>query len=72
MAKIIPHCLLVATMTVSRRLVSMGRKLCLFVYYVELTNNKQWMVEEATTLNGAMESRMVEGSIRRKIQEQCM
>jgi hypothetical protein len=42
----------------------MGKKLCLFVYYVELIDNKQWMVEEATTLNGAMESRMVEGSIR--------
>ncbi len=45
----------------------MGRKLCLFVYYVELTNNKQWMVEEATALNGAMESQMVEGNIRRRI-----
>ncbi len=45
----------------------MGRKLCLFVYYVELIDNKQWMAEEATTLNGAMESRMVEGNIRRRI-----
>jgi len=30
-------------MIVSRRLVSSGRKLCLFVYYVEQINNKQWM-----------------------------
>jgi len=45
----------------------MGRKLCLFMYYVELINNKQWMVEESRTLNGAMESRMVQGSIRRRI-----
>jgi hypothetical protein len=56
-------------MTLSRRLVSMGRKLCLFVYYVELINNKQWMVEESVTLNGAMEGQMVEGSVRRRIQE---
>jgi hypothetical protein len=45
----------------------MGRKLCLFVYYVEQINNKQRMAEEATTLNGAMESRTVEGRIIRKI-----
>jgi hypothetical protein len=56
-----------ATMTVSRRLASMGRKLCLFVYYVELIDNKQWMAEEAMALNGAMESRMVESNIRRRI-----
>ncbi len=54
-------------MIVSRRFASMGRKFCLFVYYVELIDNKQWMAEEATALNGAMESRMVEGSIRRII-----
>jgi len=56
-----------ATMIVSRRLASMGRKLCLFVYYVELIDNKQWMAEEAMALNGAMESRMVESNIRRRI-----
>ncbi len=47
----------------------MGRKLYLFMYYVELIDNKQWMAEEATALNGARESRTVEGSIRRRIQE---
>jgi hypothetical protein len=52
---------------ISRRLVNMGRKLCLFVYYVELIDNKQWMVEEATILNEVMENRTVEGSIRRRI-----
>jgi hypothetical protein len=56
-------------MTVLRRLASMGRKLYLFMYYVELIDNKQWMAEEATALNGARESRTVEGSIRRRIQE---
>jgi hypothetical protein len=39
-------------MTASRRLVRLGRKLCLFVYYVEQINNKQWMVKEAVTFNG--------------------
>jgi hypothetical protein len=29
------------------------------------------MVEEATTLNGGLESKMMEGKIRRKIQKQC-
>jgi hypothetical protein len=58
-------------MIVSRKLVSMGRKLCLFVYYVELIDNKLWMDEEATALNGGMESTMVENMIRRKIREQC-
>ncbi len=51
--------------------MSMGRKLCLFVYYVELIDNKLWMDEEATALNGGMESTMVENMIRRKIREQC-
>jgi len=54
-------------MIVSRRLVSMGKKLCLFVYYVEQIDNKQWMVEEAMALNGGMESRMMEGKIRSRI-----
>ncbi len=35
------HYLLMVTMIVSRRLVSLGRKLCLFVYYVEQVDNKQ-------------------------------
>jgi hypothetical protein len=47
----------------------MGRKLCLFVYYVEQIDNKLWMAKEAGTLNGGMESRMVEGMIRRRIRK---
>jgi hypothetical protein len=35
----------------------MGRKLCLFVYYVEQIDNKQWMAEEVAIINGGMESR---------------
>ncbi len=56
-----------AALTVSRRLVTMGRKLCLFVYYVELIDNKLWMVEGVVTLNGGMESRTMEGRIKRRI-----
>jgi len=29
----------------------MGKKLCLFVYYVEQINKKQWMAKEAVTFN---------------------
>jgi hypothetical protein len=54
-------------MTVSRKLVSMGRKLWLFVYYVELINNKLWIVEETVTLNGGTKSRMVGDKIKRRI-----
>jgi hypothetical protein len=50
--------------------VSLGRKLCLFVYYVEQINNKQWMAKEIVALNGGMRNRTVEGKIRRKIREQ--
>ncbi len=49
----------------------MGRKSCLFMYYVELIDSKLWMVEEVVTLNGGLKSRMVEGMIRRKIWKQC-
>jgi hypothetical protein len=34
------------TITTSKKLVRMGRKICLFVYYVKLINTKLWMVEE--------------------------
>ncbi len=39
--------------------MKLGRKLCLFVYYVEQIDNKQWMAKEAATLNGGVESRTV-------------
>jgi hypothetical protein len=57
----------VTAITVSRRFVSMGRKLCLFVYYVEQIDNKQWMAKEVAALNGGMENKMMEGKIRRRI-----
>jgi hypothetical protein len=31
--------------------VSLGTKVCLFVYYVEKINNKQWMAKEVATFN---------------------
>jgi len=43
------------TIIVSRKLVRMGRKFCLFVYYVELIDIKLWMVKEGVALNGGME-----------------
>jgi hypothetical protein len=60
-----------ASITVSRKLVRMSRKFCLFVYYVELNGTKLWMVEEGATLNGGLEIWMVEGRIRRGIWKQC-
>jgi hypothetical protein len=48
----------------------MGRKSCLFVYYVELIGTELWMVEEGVALSGGLENRMVEGKIRRRIREQ--
>jgi hypothetical protein len=49
---------IVVTITISRKLVRMGRKSCLFVYYVELIGTELWMVEEGDALSGGLESRM--------------
>jgi len=65
--KLFRHCLLAVIIIVSKKLVNMGKKSCLFVYYVELINITLWMVEEVTTLNGGLESRTVEGMVRRGI-----
>ncbi len=45
----------------------MGRKFCLFVYYVKLIGIELWMTEEVTTLNGGLENKIVENMIRRRI-----
>jgi hypothetical protein len=60
-----------SAMTASRTLVKLDRKLCLFVYYVDQINNKEWMVKEATTFNRGVESRMVHDSERRRNRKQC-
>jgi hypothetical protein len=46
---------IVATIIISRKFVRMGRKFCLFVYYVELISCELWMVEEGVPLNGGLE-----------------
>ncbi len=51
--------------------MSLGRKLCLFMYYVEQIDNEQWVAKEAATFNGGVESRTMHDSIKRKIQRQC-
>jgi hypothetical protein len=57
--------LLATTIIVSRKLGNMGRKSCLFVYYVKLIDTKLWKGEEVATLNEGLESRMLEGRIKR-------
>jgi hypothetical protein len=46
---------IVATIIISRKLVRMARKFCLFVYYVKLISTKLGMVEEGVALNGGLE-----------------
>jgi len=58
-----------ATIIVSRKLVKMGRKSSLFMYYVELIDAELWMVEEVAALNGGLESMIMEGKIRRGIRK---
>ncbi len=38
------------TIIVSKKLVRMGRKFCLFVYYVKLIGIELWMVEEGAAI----------------------
>ncbi len=64
-------CLLAIVIIDSRKLVNMGRKSCLFVYYVELIDTKLWMAKEVMKLNGGLENKTVEGKIRRGIYKQC-
>ncbi len=51
------------TITTSRKLVRMGRKICLFVYYVKFINTKLWMVEKGVALKEGLELGTVEGKI---------
>ncbi len=61
---------IVVAITVLKKLVRMGMKSCLFMYYVELIGIELWMAEEGVALNGGLESKMVEGKIRRGIRKQ--
>jgi hypothetical protein len=49
------------TIIFQEKLVRMGWKSCLFVYYEQLNGTELWMVKEGVTLNGGLESRTVEG-----------
>ncbi len=49
----------------SKNLVEMGRKICLFVYYVKFIGAKLRMAREGATLKGGLEHWMVEGRIKR-------
>jgi hypothetical protein len=62
---------IVVVITISKKLVKMGRKSCLFLYHVKLIGIKLWMAKEGVTLNGGLESRMAKNNIRRIIRKQC-
>jgi len=61
---------IVTTIIISIKLVRMGRKIYLFVYYVELIGIELWMGEEGAALNGGLEIWTVENRIRRGIWKQ--
>jgi hypothetical protein len=63
---------IVVAIIVSKKLLRMDRRFCLFVYYVELINTKLWMAEEGVALNGGLEIWTMEGKIRKGIRKQCM
>jgi hypothetical protein len=64
------HCLLVVEMTTSRRLVSLGRKLCLFVYHVKQVDNKQMGGQGCCKHSMERENRTVHDNIRKGVQGQ--
>jgi len=47
----------------------MGKRICLFVYYVELISTKLWIVKEGVALKKDLELWMVEGRITREIRK---
>jgi hypothetical protein len=50
--------------------VNLGRKLCLFVYYVEHVGNKQWVVKGAASIQWRREVKRCKTNIRRGVQRQ--
>jgi len=52
------------TITTSRKLVKMGRRIFLFMYYAKLIGVELRMVVEGATLKGGLEHWMKEGMIR--------
>jgi hypothetical protein len=62
---------IVITITTSRKLVRMGKRICLFVYYAKLISVELQMDVEGVALKGGLEHWTVEGMIRRGILQQC-
>ncbi len=62
---------IVVVIIASKKLVKMGRKFCLFVYYVELIDIELWMAKEGAALNEGLEIWMIKGRIRKGIRKQC-
>jgi hypothetical protein len=54
---------IVTIIIASRKLVRMGRKFYLFVYYVKLISCELWMVEECVTLNGGLDIWTMKGLV---------
>ncbi len=50
--------------------MSLGRKLCLFVYYVEHVSNKQWVAKSAVSNQWRREIRRCKTNIRKGVQRQ--
>jgi hypothetical protein len=57
-------------MTTWRRLVSLGRKLCLFVCYVKHVANKQWVAKGVASVEWRGEIKCCRMNIRRGVQRQ--
>ncbi len=64
------HCLLVVVMTPWKTLVSLGRKLCLFVCYVKHVGNKQWVAKGTVSIEWRREIGRYRTNIRRGVQRQ--
>ncbi len=63
-------CLLVVAMTTWRRLLNLGKKLCLFMCYVEQVGNKQWVAKGVVSIQWRGEVGCYKMNIRRGIQGQ--
>ncbi len=55
---------------VSKRLVSLGRKLCLFVNYVKHVDNKQWVAKDIANISMERRSKTLHDNIRKGVQGQ--
>jgi len=53
-----------------KRLVSLGRKLCLFMCYVEQVGSKQWVAKGVASIESRREKGRYKTNIRRGVQRQ--